>query len=147
MRPLQTRIRQFTRETGIQQLVVEKDYALSYVLAGIASQPVLAETLIFKGGTALKKLYFGIYRFSEDLDFSTIKAPSGDQLEDTLGKGVAHAAELLNVQGPFTLEMKRYVERDPHPSGQEAFIVRVQFPGTESRSAGSNLRSHLKSLC
>ena len=128
MKPLQTRIRQFTRETGMQQLVVEKDYALSYVLAGIASQPVLAEALIFKGGTALKKLYFGNYRFSEDLDFSTIKAPSGDYLEDALGKGVVYAAELLNAQGPFTLEMKRYVERDPHPSGQDAFIVRVQFP-------------------
>ena len=40
--------------------------ALSYLLAGIAANPDLSGTLIFKGGTALKKLYFGDYRFSAD---------------------------------------------------------------------------------
>jgi predicted nucleotidyltransferase component of viral defense system len=55
MRPLQNRIRQIARESSTQQMVIEKDYALSYVLAGIASQPSLAGTLIFEGGTALKK--------------------------------------------------------------------------------------------
>lgn len=30
----------------------------------------LRETLVFKGGTALRKCDFGDYRFSEDLDFS-----------------------------------------------------------------------------
>jgi predicted nucleotidyltransferase component of viral defense system len=58
VKPLQNRMRQLARETRTQQLVIEKDYALSYVLAGIASQPSIAETLIFKGGTALKKMYF-----------------------------------------------------------------------------------------
>ena len=32
--------------------------------------PSLKENLIFKGGTALKKCYFGNYRFSEDLDLT-----------------------------------------------------------------------------
>lgn len=128
MRPLQNRLRQLARETPAQQMVIEKDYALSYVLAGIASQPSISDTLIFKGGTALKKLYFGNYRFSEDLDFSTIDAPKGDELEDAFRQAVNHAAELLNAYGPFTIQMERYVERDPHPGGQEAFIVRVRFP-------------------
>jgi uncharacterized protein len=109
-------------------MVIEKDYALSYVLAGIASQPSISDTLIFKGGTALKKLYFGNYRFSEDLDFSTIDAPKGDELEDAFRQAVNLAAEWLNAYGPFTVQVERYVERDPHPGGQEAFIVRVQFP-------------------
>jgi predicted nucleotidyltransferase component of viral defense system len=30
----------------------------------------LREHLVFKGGTALKRCYFGDYRFSEDLDFT-----------------------------------------------------------------------------
>src|SRR5690606_14318292 len=34
--------------------------------------PVLKKALIFKGGTALKKCYFGNYRFSEDLDYTVI---------------------------------------------------------------------------
>ena len=119
MRPLQSRIRQFAREAQSQQMVIEKDYALSYVLAGIASQPALADTLVFKGGTALKKLYFGSYRFSEDLDFSTIDAPKDDELEEALRRAVNHSTELLNTYGPFTLQMERYLERDPHPGQHE----------------------------
>lgn len=38
--------------------IIEKDYALSYLLAGIAKQPLLTHSLIFKGGTALKKNIF-----------------------------------------------------------------------------------------
>jgi len=55
MKPLRNRILQVVRQTKASQLVVEKDYALSYVLAGIAAQPDLSTSLVFKGGTALKK--------------------------------------------------------------------------------------------
>jgi len=44
--------------------VVEKDYALSYLLAGIMKVNELGERLLLKGGTALKKAYFSDYRFS-----------------------------------------------------------------------------------
>ena len=79
MRPLRERLRA-AAAPGISLAVVEKDFALSYVLAGIADEPSLAETLIFKGGSALKKLYFGDYRFSEDLDFTAEGAPAGSAL-------------------------------------------------------------------
>jgi len=55
-------------EMSLQQApmyVIEKDYALSYVLAGIARESKLSHSLIFKGGTALKKLFFWDYRFSD----------------------------------------------------------------------------------
>jgi predicted nucleotidyltransferase component of viral defense system len=109
-------------------MVVEKDYALSYLLAGIAANPDLSGTLIFKGGTALKKLYFGDYRFSEDLDFSAVDAPREEALEGAVSEAVKTAAKLLSAHGPFQIEMSRYTERDPHPGGQEAFIARVKFP-------------------
>ncbi len=50
--------------------VVEKDYVLGWVLAGIFSHPTLAPAWVFKGGTCLKKCYVETYRFSEDLDFT-----------------------------------------------------------------------------
>jgi len=109
-------------------MVVEKDYALSYLLAGIAAKPELSETLIFKGGTALKKLYFGDYRFSEDLDFSAAGAPREQALEEAIREAVQAAMRLLSAHGPFQIETARYTERDPHPGGQEAFIARVKFP-------------------
>lgn len=52
--------------------VIEKDYVLGWLLAGIANHPDLAETWIFKGGTCLRKCYYETFRFSEDLDFTVI---------------------------------------------------------------------------
>lgn len=50
--------------------VVEKDYVLGWMLAGISAHPALRDSWVFKGGTCLKKCFFETYRFSEDLDFT-----------------------------------------------------------------------------
>lgn len=55
---------------NIRQDVVEKDYALGWLLAGIAQHATLSETWVFKGGTCLRKCYYETFRFSEDLDFT-----------------------------------------------------------------------------
>lgn len=54
--------------------VVEKDYVLGWMLAGINAHPALRESWVFKGGTCLKKCFFETYRFSEDLDFTLTDA-------------------------------------------------------------------------
>jgi uncharacterized protein len=56
------------RQSNLSRLV-ERDYCLSWFLAGLSQSP-LRDRLFFKGGTALKKCYFPDYRFSEDLDFT-----------------------------------------------------------------------------
>jgi uncharacterized protein len=108
--------------------IVEKDYALSYLLAGIAKQQQLTHSLVFKGGTALKKIFFGDYRFSVDLDFSTLNAPKSQVLENALQAAINISSELLSNYGPFEIQLKRYPEREPHPTGQEAFNINVKFP-------------------
>lgn len=60
----------FSREFGLASNVIEKDYVLGWVLAGIAAHPEIGQSWVFKGGTCLKKCYFETYRFSEDLDFT-----------------------------------------------------------------------------
>src|SRR5437868_700058 len=55
IRPLETRIQAEVRRTGAAQWIVETDYALGHVLAAVVAHPGLAQTLVFKGGTALKK--------------------------------------------------------------------------------------------
>lgn len=59
--------------------VIEKDYVLGWLLAGIYHHPEIKESWVFKGGTCLKKCYFETYRFSEDLDFTLIDAGHIDQ--------------------------------------------------------------------
>jgi uncharacterized protein len=128
MKPLRLKIQTECETKKVAQHVIEKDYALSYVLVGIAKQPELSDSLIFKGGTALKKIFFGDYRFSEDLDFSVINAPKANALEKALQKAANLAKELLISYGPFDIQLKRNPERAPHPQGQEAFNMLVKFP-------------------
>lgn len=125
---LEAEIRKRARESSTPQGVIEKDFALGYVLAGITATPILNETLVFKGGTALKKCYFGNYRFSEDLDFSTLDAPRKTALKKALSDAVSETKNLLSELGPFELELRPYPEREPNPKDQEAYSVGVQFP-------------------
>jgi predicted nucleotidyltransferase component of viral defense system len=53
-------------EWGLRDDVIEKDYILGWLLAGIASEPELRDDWIFKGGTCLRKCYYETYRFSEE---------------------------------------------------------------------------------
>ena len=63
----------------------EKDYALTHLLYGI-SRLKEKERFIFKGGTALKKVYFPDWRYSEDLDFTVTEPYSKDALMPILGE-------------------------------------------------------------
>ena len=57
-------------KAGVLDARAEKDYVISWVLFGVASTPFLKDRLIFKGGTAMRKVYFPNYRYSEDLEFA-----------------------------------------------------------------------------
>ena len=54
-------------QTGFAPNLIEKDYLCSLVLAYLESSS--DDSLIFKGGTCLAKVYFDFNRLSEDLDF------------------------------------------------------------------------------
>lgn len=65
-----TRVRTLARWDGVTAGLAEKHYVNSWVLYAIYRSP-LGDSVVFKGGTALSKLYFPeIWRFSEDLDFT-----------------------------------------------------------------------------
>lgn len=65
-------IQKKARDVGVRDQQIEKDYILSWILQGIAQHSTLSKTIVFKGGTVLKKVYFKDYRFSEDLDFTLL---------------------------------------------------------------------------
>lgn len=70
---------EFSREFGLRANVIEKDYVLGWVLAGIFNHPDIGSSWVFKGGTCLKKCFFETYRFSEDLDFTLVESNHLDQ--------------------------------------------------------------------
>jgi uncharacterized protein len=96
-------IRNVAQARRVQQSIVEKDYALSYLLAAVSATDGLSENLILKGGTALKKLYFPEYRFSEDLDYSTRMVGPIHQIDTFMDTVIRRMAESLADYGPFQL--------------------------------------------
>ena len=73
----------------IPESVLERDYCLAWLLSSLAGSD-LRSKLAFKGGTALKRCYFGDYRFSEDLDFTLLEPTSFEDLR--LGLEPVYAA-------------------------------------------------------
>lgn len=73
------RIRQIAVESGVPVGTIEKDFAITCALKMI-SETALKNKLIFKGGTAIKKLYDSQARFSEDIDFTTLNLREEDAL-------------------------------------------------------------------
>ncbi len=132
LRRLSVRLAAAAQEAGKPQYVVEKDYALGYLLAGIAAVPALYESLVFKGGTCLRKAYFPGYRFSEDLDFTARKPWGCEALLQALKEAVERMKELLQAYGPFEVVIEEEGHSGPHQRGQCAFQVRVQFPWMRS---------------
>lgn len=122
------------KRLNVDWLVLEQDYILSWILFGISCVDDLRENLIFKGGTALKKIYFGDYRFSQDLDFTCLEgAPHGAALEKMLLEACSIAQHELSTRIPNpVIECFRYLEKQPHPHGQEAFVIRAQLPWHKS---------------
>ncbi len=58
------------QKLGFIALVVEKDFWVCWTLRELFALPGAREHFIFKGGTALAKVWRAIRRFSEDVDVS-----------------------------------------------------------------------------
>jgi len=69
---LQKEIATIATQKGVVKSTIDKDWALGHFIDAVFSIPELKQMLIFKGGTCLKKCYIPDYRFSEDLDFTSI---------------------------------------------------------------------------
>jgi len=78
----QNLITEVSEKENISWLVVEKDYFLTLLLDGISNFPI-KDNLVFKGGTALRKVYFKHYRYSEDLDFTLRKPMKEKEIEES----------------------------------------------------------------
>ncbi len=92
-------------QLGLRPAVVEKDYVLGWLLAGIAHNPILSDTWVFKGGTCLKKCYFETYRFSEDLDFTL--TDGGHLNEDLLRAAFSDIVEWVYAQSGIEIPAER----------------------------------------
>lgn len=104
---------------GVGDLVIEKDYVLSWLLVAIAESD-LRPDIAFKGGTALKRIYYPEYRYSEDLDFTL----RDDLVEDDLVKAVEGLFSSLARRPNLTCALLRQPE-----SRSESTTLYVNYVG------------------
>jgi hypothetical protein len=123
------------RSTGIRSENMERDYVLSWLLKGITEAKGFAGRYAFKGGTALRKLYFPDYRYSQDLDFTITRSLSESDLQTGLEEA-AHAVERMSgiISRVADVTTVREVP------GEEAYRARIEYQGPLGRLGGTQPR-------
>jgi hypothetical protein len=125
-------ILEFARSYGLDPNIVEKDYVIGWVLAGISEHPELADSWIFKGGTCLKKCFLETYRFSEDLDFTLLKP--GHLQADFLTEAFSGVAKWIYEQTGIEIpEERSRFEIYQNPRGKPAGQGRLYYRGPMGR--------------
>jgi len=115
------------REGGrrIPEAVLERDYCIAWFLVGLSSS-WLRNSLVFKGGTAIKRCYFGDYRFSEDLDFTLFEETSWETILAALDKIFAGILQASGVIIRYSRE-----DRKSHQNSHTFFLAyEGPLPGT-----------------
>src|ERR1700748_2556488 len=69
---LKKEIEKIALHENVSRSTRDKDWVLGHFIDAIFSIPICRNSLVFKGGTCLKKCYIPDYRFSEDMDFTSV---------------------------------------------------------------------------
>jgi uncharacterized protein len=104
---------------------LEKDYVLTEVLKALSKVPALSELLIFKGGTALRKVYFTHWRYSEDLDFTVTKDMTKKDLEEALDTWY----RVVEQSSQIRLTTKMLHKPDGYARVRAQFVGPLAYPG------------------
>lgn len=123
---------EFAADFGLDPQVVEKDYVLGWLLAGIGQHAEIGTAWLFKGGTCLKKCFFETYRFSEDLDFTIPDPAHLDEgfLMRVFGEVAVWVYEQSGIEVPA--DTHRF-EIYRNPRGQDSVQGRVGYRGPLGR--------------
>ena len=115
--------------------LLEKDYYLTLILSRVHE---LSESLIFKGGTCLNKIYYAYYRLSEDLDFSMklpcYEATRGERrkciqpVKDNITKFAGQLGMKIDEStNPGRNESKQYVYNFIYQSALRPIEAKIKF--------------------
>lgn len=118
---------------GLAPNIVEKDYALGWMLAAFGQHPETRDTWLFKGGTCLKKCFFETYRFSEDLDFTLLEHAHLDEV--FLGRIFQEVGDWVYEQTGLVLPPDaRMVDVYANPRGGKSAEGRIGYRGPLGRA-------------
>lgn len=119
-------LRRWAARWKVDPMVVDLDYSLGWFITALYETNDLAEDLCFKGGTCLRKCYFGDYRFSEDLDFTATAWLDSDRLLKWTEQAILWAEE---SDGPNYRAAPPRIEVVNDVCGDETYQIRVYYRG------------------
>jgi hypothetical protein len=122
------------------EVVVEKDFWVCWILGRIFACPTMAPGVVFKGGTSLSKVFRVIDRFSEDADLSVTPASLGFNDAD-LDEAPSATARLKRMKA-LAKACEDCVARQFRPA-LESSICEILGPSAQQ---GSWLRFEIDSL-
>jgi len=133
-------VKGIARRLGVDPMMVDLDHALGVVLWALSDVGEPVSTWVFKGGTCLRKAYFGDYRFSEDLDFTV----TGRLHVDDVRRTMEEAGRRSQEEGVtlFVADMRVLSVDDEY--GRESVEVLIPYRGAlRRRGVPRNLQLHL----
>jgi hypothetical protein len=151
-------LREIAVKTGVPLGTIKKDLAITCALKAISTTR-LKNHLVFKGGTAIKKIYDASARFSEDLDFTTIGLLESEASEaiSTLERTQVDPISFRDIsEDGYTRQGKRYRLAYIGPleyinsiridlSFREDIIEEIEEKSTHSEY-GTDLEAYVKAL-
>lgn len=118
----QREINKIANSNGLRDTQIEKDYILGWILYGIAKNDTLSKLLVFKGGTAIRKLYIYHYRLSEDLDFTISEGKTDTNL---IKKEFENIAKQVQKESQIELEIR---DENLNKNGNYSFYIGYAGP-------------------
>lgn len=133
-----SQIRTMAAQAKIDPGIIEKDYILSKALMALSALGSFKDSLVFKGGTALKKCYFPDWRFSEDLDFTSKTQMKRSDIMAIFEQATSASSSMFGV--PL-----RVIEYSQYPRTRGSIVsaqLKVGYDGPLRKSSGqkNNIR-------
>lgn len=131
-------IRAIAGNKSIHPGVIEKDYILSKTLMALATNPEFRKSLVFKGGTALKKCYYPDWRYSEDLDFTSRSPLTPDQIQGIFRQAAENVGDMFGL----TLRVSEFSQYPKNSDDIESAQLKLAYNGPLRQTSGqkNNIR-------
>ena len=104
---------------------VQRDYVFGWLISGLFQASQLGTALVLKGGNALRKAYFPLTRFSDDLDFSTSNGIDSEFLLAQLNEVCRFVEARAGVQ--FDLDRNRVADEQQIDRERRVYKIRLYF--------------------
>lgn len=101
-------VQKLAYEQQVSEQSIERDYVLTWILTELSRHPSLGIAAMLKGGTALKKLYYPEWRYSEDLDFTLTTPWTAETIATAVREVCTACLQSAGLEVSIATEEPRY---------------------------------------